>query len=54
MINKEQKYKLVLLIELYSHCVSRFDSTPNQYSKEQVSNAYEELNDFIDGITNDD
>lgn len=51
MINELQKLKLEMLINNYSHAVSRFDSNPNKYSEKQVFNCSDKLSKFIESIT---
>lgn len=51
MINQLQKLQLEVLIESYTHCISRFDSIPNEYSERQAIHSFKKLNEFIDSIT---
>lgn len=51
MISKLQRIQLKLLIEQFSHCMSRFDSSPNEYSERQAADSSEKLNKFINSIT---
>ena len=51
MISKLEKLKLEMLINIYSHAVSRFDRTPNEYSEKQVFKVSDDLGNFIKCIT---
>lgn len=53
MISKEQNLKLAYLIEIYTHAISRFDISQNEYSHNEANMAYKKLKEFTDSITND-